>query len=59
MERCPFTAAANSLGGRVPKKRVRVSDSCPVILSTCVLSNTPFAKPADQNTLTAHDTADG
>ena len=46
MERWDLTLAANNLGGRVPRKRVLVSDSCPVILSTCVLSNTPFANPA-------------
>ena len=34
------------LGGRVPRKRVRVSLSCPVTRSTSVRSSTPLASPA-------------
>lgn len=54
MERCPFTLAANSLGGRVPRKRVRVSDSWPVILSTWVRSSTPLARPASKAETNQH-----
>ena len=46
MERRPRTATANSLGGRVPRKRVRVSLSCPVTLSTSVRSSSPVIRPA-------------
>ena len=46
MERLPRTGTANSLGARVPRKRVRVSLSCPVTLSTSVRSSSPFMRPA-------------
>ena len=35
MERRPATETGTSMAGRVPRKRVRVSDSAPVLLSTC------------------------
>ena len=46
MERLPRTGTAVSLGLRTPRKRVRVSLSCPVTLSTSVLSSRPFSRPA-------------
>ena len=54
MERLPRTDTANSLGGLVPKKRVRVSLSCPVTLSTSVLSSTPFSSPATTMEIISH-----
>ena len=46
MERRPRTGTAKSFGARVPRKRVRVSLSCPVTLSTSVRSSSPFIRPA-------------
>ena len=46
MERLPRTGTAVSLGRRTPRKRARVSLSCPVTLSTSVLSSSPFSSPA-------------
>jgi hypothetical protein len=40
---------AKSLGARAPRKRVRVSDSCPVTRSTSVRSSTPFWRPMFRN----------
>ena len=50
MERFPRTGTAASLGLRTPRKRVLVSLSCPVTLSTSVLSSNPFSNPASTNT---------
>lgn len=45
MERFPRTGTAVSLGRRTPRKRVLVSLSCPVTLSTSVRSSSPFSNP--------------
>ena len=55
MERLPRTGTAVSLGLRTPRKRVRVSLSCPVTLSTSVLSSRPFSRPSgDKSCQTEH-----
>ena len=45
IERAPRTVTAKSLGARVPRKRLRVSLSCPVTRSTSERSSTPLARP--------------
>ena len=35
MDRLPATEIGTSMAGLVPRKRVRVSDKAPVLLSTC------------------------
>mmetsp|Transcript_4233 Transcript_4233/g.10630 ORF Transcript_4233/g.10630 Transcript_4233/m.10630 type:complete len:287 (-) Transcript_4233:546-1406(-) len=53
MARCPRSVVANSLGGRVPRKRVRVSLMAPVTRSISVRSSTPLARPLCRNRLPA------